>query len=145
MDALTAEATIGVWVGFFFILTKTLIRFVCRRLVRRKFSRSEHAAWFGVDMSVLSIVTWVNHDIPTLCEFRRDATVLASLVLGLLLLGCCTVYAAYVYGEKKQRARWQRVWVGLMIVLSTFIGLAVFIATVGFLSRGFDGSGPRVP
>jgi hypothetical protein len=107
---------LGAWLGFSFIALKTLIRFVCRRLARRKFVIAEHVAWFGVDASVLSLVTWVNHDLPSMCSFEYGETVMAYVIVGGVVVTCGVAYTTFAWAEKT--ARLPAFWTAPTLVLT---------------------------
>jgi hypothetical protein len=120
--------------GVLFLVGKLVIRRVARRLAAVSFDMADAVAWFGVDISALSLTLWIGLRLHSRAHLGYEETVAAYVVLTLIVIVAACCYRAHLYTVRNPAFRAFR---RLAKMWWTFAGLSLgfscFVATVGLL------------
>lgn len=124
----------AVIMGVVFLLAKMLIRWITRRLAEIAFDTREAMAWFGVDLSVLSLSIWIAANIPRRSGLSSTESTVAYVFLLCVTLCVSAVYKRYLRISLGARVGlWPRLYLLLHIVVGMFLGILELVSTAARL------------
>jgi hypothetical protein len=131
-----AEATrlFVVLMGIMFLVLKLGIRRVTRRLAGLPFDTRDAIAWFGVDLSVLSLSIWIAADLPQAIGLSSKESTLVYMFLAAFVVGTSAAYKRYLRVSARMGAGfWDYVGVSLNIAVCLFLGFLELLGTAAAL------------
>lgn len=119
-------------ISFVFLFTKILIKLVARKVARLDFNLLDTITWLGVELSVFSIIIWINTNLSGKFKFDYQHTVWCYLCLIMMMVGSGIFYGVFLDRKEnlKNRSVLRRCELGIWITLCWFVGFAIFVPTI---------------
>jgi hypothetical protein len=108
--------------GLVFVFVKLVVKRIAKRLAFQQFDGREAVAFFGVDLSVLTLSVWIALGVPKRMNLSEKQTVIAYTVLIILIFCTACIYKRYLRLAATEQSG---VWHKLHLWSNVFVGLCL--------------------